>query len=55
MEIAPGLDLFAMKPSEGSTESPTNEEPSTSPTVAPENAPENTPPTPSAPTTESAA
>ncbi|XP_047662642.1 clathrin coat assembly protein AP180 isoform X2 [Tachysurus fulvidraco] len=55
MEIAPGLDLFAMKPAEGSTESPTNEEPSTLPTVTPENAPENTPPTPSAPTTESAA
>ncbi|KAK3534858.1 hypothetical protein QTP86_028556 [Hemibagrus guttatus] len=55
VEVAPGLDLFAMKPAEGSTESPSNGEPSTTPTVAPENAPETTPPTPSAPTTESAA
>ncbi|XP_046733092.1 clathrin coat assembly protein AP180 [Silurus meridionalis] len=52
VEVAPELDLFAMKPAEGSTESPANGEPSTTPTVTPENAPETTPPAPSAPTTE---
>ncbi|TSN21189.1 Phosphatidylinositol-binding clathrin assembly protein [Bagarius yarrelli] len=55
VEIAPELDLFAMKPAEGSTESPDNEEPSTTPTVTPENAPETTPPAPPAHTTEPAA
>ncbi|MCI4390466.1 hypothetical protein PGIGA_G00122960 [Pangasianodon gigas] len=55
VEVAPELDLFAMKPAEGSTESPANGEPSITPTVAPENAPETTPPAPSAPTTDSAA
>ncbi|XP_060761531.1 clathrin coat assembly protein AP180 [Neoarius graeffei] len=55
VEVAPELDLFAMKPAEGSTESSANEELSTTPTVAPENAPETTPPAPSAPTTESTA
>ncbi|KAI5618680.1 clathrin coat assembly protein AP180 isoform X2, partial [Silurus asotus] len=52
VEVAPELDLFAMKPAEGSTGSPANGEPSTTPTVTPENAPETTPPAPSAPTTE---
>ncbi|XP_017350769.1 clathrin coat assembly protein AP180 isoform X1 [Ictalurus punctatus] len=55
VEVAPELDLFAMKPAEGSTESPANGELSTTPTVSPENAPETTPPAPSAPTTESTA
>ncbi|XP_053342359.1 clathrin coat assembly protein AP180 isoform X2 [Clarias gariepinus] len=54
VEVAPELDLFAMKPAEGSTESPANGEPSTTPTVAPETTPETTPPAPSPPTTESA-
>ncbi|KAG7319391.1 hypothetical protein KOW79_016534 [Hemibagrus wyckioides] len=55
VEVAPELDLFAMKPAEGSTESPSNGELSTTPTVDPENAPETTPPTPPAPATESEA
>ncbi|XP_062843985.1 clathrin coat assembly protein AP180 [Trichomycterus rosablanca] len=54
VEVALELDLFAMKPAEGDSESPANGEPSVTPTAAPESTPETSPPAPSAPAAQSA-